>query len=79
MTESNPASSPYSQNMAEGNSGITDAHFVVCDACGYLWDIEPQWPDPILCPHCKHTALWRFPALEQARFHSYHVIEGRGQ
>jgi len=57
-----------------GITGIDLAHYVVCDRCGHLWDIEPQWPDPIVCPACQHQALWRFPNWPDAQAHSDMIV-----
>lgn len=62
---------------APGLTGIADAHYVVCDQCAHIWDIESGWPDPIVCPNCGGNALWRFAMLTHARQHAHDIDQTR--
>jgi hypothetical protein len=57
----------------EALTGIIVADYMVCDRCGYLWDIDVEWPDPIICPHCENRALWRYGSLPMARQASFDI------
>jgi hypothetical protein len=63
----------------DGITGIDGANYIVCDSCGWLWDIDQRWKDPTYCPRCREARpLWRFPTLEPASNHS-HLIEDRAR
>lgn len=73
--------------MIKPRTSVAPAHYLVCDRCGFLWDIEAGGPDlgefvfgrgdPTVCAAGQSEELWRFSRLEPARAHAGLVRDRR--
>lgn len=61
----------------DGDLGGDQPSYIVCDTCGRIWDIPRSFTsDPIGCPRCNGSALWRYDDKANAMQHALDIRGG---